>query len=488
MKTRIQGGYVVAFDGQQHEILDNGCVVYEGNSILFVGFPNDPTCPQADRVVHAPGRLISPGLINLHCIANIDLQPLRIDVGSTGFPRSKHWFDSGQDIWDASGFRTSARFSVAALLRHGSTTFCNVTTMASKRYEDPEVEPKALAEATDELGARAYIAHNFQDHSRYTDTDGKTVVLPNAEAGKKGLEHAVAFIEWLKDLGNERIQGFLFPYTTDTCSDDLLKAASQTARDLGVTLRSHFAQYPDETRRWLEQRGLSPVERLDKLGVLGPDVTLTHAIYLRGHPDIGAGAFEDDLALLAKSNTNVAHCPVVFSRRGKFLRSFQRYLDAGITLALGTDTCPPDLIAEMRMASTLSKLADDDPASGSAAAVYNAATLGGAKALGRSDLGRLAAGAKADISIFNLQALHIGVIDDPIKAFIHYANGVDTDTVIVDGRTVVEAGRVIGVAEDEILVDAQHAWNSYKSGLVARDDEKRSADQLYPPAFPIRRS
>jgi 5-methylthioadenosine/S-adenosylhomocysteine deaminase len=487
MKTRIQGGYVVGYDGASHEILEGGCVVYEGERILFVGFPDDPQCPEAERVLHAPGRLVSPGLVNLHCIANIDLQPLRIDISSSGFPRSQAWFEGGGDIWDEAGFRTSARFSVAALLRHGSTTFCNVTTMASKRYDDPEVEPRALADAAAELGARAYLAHNFQDHSRYVDASGRTVVRPDPEAGERGLERALALLEWLEAQQDARLEGFLFPYTTETCSDGLLQKASTAARERGVTLRSHFAQYPAESQGWLEREGISPVERLERLGVLGPEVTLTHAIYLRGHPEVG-GRLEDDLDILVGRGVHVAHCPVVFSRRGKLLRSFQRYLDAGLNLGLGTDTCPPDMVGEMRMASTLSKVADDDPASGSAAAVFTAATLGGALALGRDDLGRLEAGAQADIAIFDLRALHIGVVDDPIKALVHYASGADTETVIVAGRTVVEDKRVVGLAEDELMADAQRAWAVYKAGLVGRDPEGRKADALYPPAFPVRRA
>ena len=487
MKTRIQGGYVVGYDGTSHELLDGGCVVYEGERILFVGFADDPACPSAEHVLHAPGRLISPGLVNLHCIANIDLQPLRIDVGSSGFLRAQRWFEDGLDIWDETGFRTSARFSVAALLRHGSTTFCNVTTMASKRYDDPEVEPRALADAALELGARAYLAHNFQDHSRYVDAAGQTVVRLDLEAGERGLGRALALLEWLESRQDARLRGFLFPYTTETCSDALLQKASVAARERGVTLRSHFAQYPAESQGWLEREGISPVERLERLGVLGPEVTLTHAIYLKGHPEVG-GRPEDDLDLLTQHGVHVAHCPVVFSRRGKVLRSFQRYLDAGLNLGLGTDTCPPDMIGEMRMASTLSKVADDNPTSGSAGAVYTAATLGGARALGRDDLGRLAPGAQADIAVFNLRALHIGVVDDPIKALVHYASGADTETVIVAGRTVVDDSRVVGLAENELLAEAQQAWTVYKAGLVGRDPEARDADALYPPALPIRRA
>jgi 5-methylthioadenosine/S-adenosylhomocysteine deaminase len=485
MKIRLQGGFVVAFNGSEHEILERGCVVYEGDRILYVGTPDAPGCPAADRVIDLRGHLVSPGLINFHCIANIDLQPLRIDVGAVGFPRSRKWLEDDREVMSDEDFVTSARFSVAALLRHGSTTFCGVTTMASKRYDDPVAEPRALAQAAEELGARAYIAHNFQDHSRYDTGDGTTRAVHDAESGRRGLQRAIALIEELERAYPDRIRGFMFPYTTETCSDELLAEASRAARDLGVPVRSHFAQYPAEARALLEREGLSPVERLDRLGVLGPELTLTHAIFLRGHRDIGGGSIDADLALLSDTGTSVAHCPVVFSRRGVILRSFERYRRAGINLALGTDTVPPDLVGEMRMASTLAKVADGDACAGSAASVYHAATIGAARALGRDDLGRLAAGAKADISVFRLSALHLGVIDCPIKALVHYASGGDTAMVVVDGRVVVEDGRVVAVDEDELLADAQRVWGSYKESLAARDPAGRSSREMYPRAVAI---
>lgn len=487
MDVRIQGGFVVSFNGQQHEILDGGCVVYEDDRIIFVGFPDDPECPQADRIIDATGKLVSPGFVNLHCIANIDLQPLKIDSPIKGFPRSREWMESNEEVWTQDEFTTSARLSVAALLRHGSTTFCSVPTTATKRFGDPEAEPRALAQASIELGARAYLAHNFFDKPSYTNPDGSRGQLFDRNRGMKELEKAIKLVQDFENAGEDRVRGFIFPSATLSCSDELLKEASNAARQLKVPLRTHFAEYIEEHTLAMQESGVDSLVRLDKLGILGPEVTLTHAIFLRGHPEVG-GKLEDDLQLLVDSGTNVAHCPVVFARGGKVLRSFQRYLTFGVNLGLGTDTVPPDMISEMRLASLLSKVVDDDRNSGSAAAVYNAATLGGARALGRDDLGRLSAGAKADIAIFNLRALHIGVVDDPIKSLIHYGSGVDTDTVIVDGRTVVEDGRVNFIKEETLLNQSQELWGPYKDKLVARDPLERSAETLFAPSFPILQS
>jgi 8-oxoguanine deaminase len=485
-RTMLRGGWVVAHRAGRHEVLDGGCVVLEGDRVAFVGFPGDPACPAADSTLELPGRLISPGLVNLHCIANIDLQPLRIDVRGVGFPKRRAWFDGDDQVLSDEGFRLSARFAVATLLRNGSTTFANVTTMASKRWDDPEVEPRALAEAAEELGARAYIAHNFQDHSRWDDASGTTHLEHDRQRGREGLRRALALVDTLEREFGERVRPFLFPYTTETCSDELLVDARDAARARGLLVRSHFAQHAEEARHSIAQSGESPVERLARLDLLGPTTTLTHAIYLRGHPEVGGGSMEGELRLLAESGTKVAHCPVVHSRRAEMLRSFDRYRRAGITIGLGTDTAPADIVAEMRMAATLAKVVEGDASAGRASDVFDAATIGGADALGRPDLGRLEAGATADVSVFDLRSLQIGVVDCPIKALVHYASGADAEHVFVAGEHVMRDRDVVSVDDDALLAEAQAAWGPYKAGLAARDPLGRDADTLYPPAFPIR--
>jgi cytosine/adenosine deaminase-related metal-dependent hydrolase len=486
--TMLRGGWVVAHRDGANEVLDGGCVVFEGSRVTFVGFPRDPECPRADVVHDLPGRLITPGLINLHCIANIDLQTLRIDVEGVGFPKSRAWFDDTRHVLSDEGFRVSARFAVATLLRNGSTTFANVTSMGSKRYDDPEVEPRALAAAAAEMGVRGYVAHNFQDHSRYDGDDGVTHVVHDAEKGRAGLRRALAFADTVTRDHGELVRPFLFPYTTETCSDELLRSARDAARERGITLRSHFAQYAAEVREVMARTGESPTERMARLGMLGPATTLTHAIYLRGHPDLGGGSMDADLRLLGESGTNVAHCPVVYTRRGFVLRSFDRYRRAGVNIGLGTDTAPADIVGEMRMAATVAKIVDGDARAGSAADVFHAATIAGADALGRPDLGRLQRGATADISVFDLRALHLGVIDCPIKALVHFASGADAEHVFVDGAHVMRDRDVVAIDDDAVLAEAQEVWGGYKVGLAARDPLGRSAGELYPSGYPIRRA
>jgi cytosine/adenosine deaminase-related metal-dependent hydrolase len=146
------------------------------------------------------------------------------------------------------------------------------------------------------------------------------------------------------------------------------------------------------------RHGKTSIEWLDQIGFLGPEVLLGHAIIIAGSS--WANYHGDDLALLAASGTSVAHCSWVFARRGIAMESFARYLEKGVTMALGTDTCPQSMLEAMRWTGVMSKVVDRRNDIATAADVFNAATIGGANALQRDDLGRIAPGAKADMLIW----------------------------------------------------------------------------------------
>jgi len=221
-------------------------------------------------------------------------------------------------------------------------------------------------------------------------------------------------------------------------------------------------------------------------GFLDPKVILTHVTHTTSNPVTGYPKGDTrDIELLAKSGATVAHCPVVYSRLGEFLHSFGQYLKAGINMAIGTDEFPMDMIREMRRAAIMGKVADRDPLAVTARDVFNAATLGGAKALGRDDLGRLAPDAKADIVIVELTGMHVGLVEDPIKTLVYMASQVDVETVIVDGRVVVEGGRVPGLDEKELVRRTNKVLQRQTMAFIRQNPMGWSAEELCPPSFPI---
>ena len=153
-------------------------------------------------------------------------------------------------------------------------------------------------------------------------------------------------------------------------------------------------------------------------------------------------------------------------------------------MAIGTDTFPMDLIEEMRWTALACKWKDRNANHGTAREVFNAVTVNSAKALGRDDIGRLAPGAKADIVIVDFTRLHIGPVDDPIKSLVHTANGDDIETVIVDGRTVVEGGKLPGVDEKKLVAEATEAHLWQKERFVATNPLGKPAGVLFPGTYP----
>ena len=290
-RIAIKGSWIVAWDEDGHHLLEDGVVVTGNDRIAFVGFQGDPNCPSADQVIDATGMLVSPGLINLHAIANLDLQVLRMDANSdSAFSKSKSFVMNPDEpfILTDDEYRTSADFSVATLLKAGSTTFANVTTSLTKRWEDSS-ETYALAEASERMGARAWLAHFYMEGCNYTQTDGTSKTVWDSQKGQQAMDHGIEMVKYLQKKEHPLLTGFLFPVRTDGCSDDMLKETVRQANLLGgVHIRSHFSEYPDEYRDFKSRNpDRSMVEWLRDIGFLGPNICLTHALYIAGHSETG---------------------------------------------------------------------------------------------------------------------------------------------------------------------------------------------------------
>ena len=174
--------------------------------------------------------------------------------------------------------------------------------------------------------------------------------------------------------------------------------------------------------------------------------------------------------------------------RARTLDSWESYRKAGINIALGSDTYPRDLIMQMRTASYFGKVISHNLFAASASEVFEAATLGGARALGRNDLGRLAPGARADIVIIDLSGggtLRYGTVRDPIKSLVECGIGDDVETVIVDGIVRMEARRIPGIDLESIRREAQAAGEQAWARLPEWDALGRSAEEMSPWSFPL---
>jgi cytosine/adenosine deaminase-related metal-dependent hydrolase len=475
MATLIENAEVIAYQNGSHRVLRNGSVAFENDRISFVG---TRYAGPVDERIDARGKLVIPGLINIHCHADVEAGGrLMADCGrrdffQTGFlhytavPKGVKALAPRQDPW------VGGRFAFAEMLRHGCTTVVDIGA--------PAEEHAAIAE---EIGVRAYLSPAYKSHDYCTGAAGEVSYEVNEEAGLRGLERAKEFVRKHAGAHGGLVQGMLFPFQVDTCSPALLRATRQAADELGVGIEIHAGQNLLEFHEILRRYCMTPVEYLADTGLLGPDAIIGHCIINSAHRLAGLPGGRD-LEVIARTGASVAHCPMVFARRGNALESFHRFRAAGINVGLGTDTYPRDLISEMRLAALMCKVVEHDFGVGTSADVFTAATLGGARALRRDDLGRLAPGAKADIVIVDMQKLRIGPYRDPVRALVQCGTGDDVDRVIVDGRTVVRGGRVLAVDERQLLVDAQKEAERLWAEVPEWHWQKLTADQVSPPSFP----
>ena len=477
MKTTIRGGYVVAFDGETHRVHRDGSVVFEDSRIVHAGGADGE---DAEHVIDARGKLVLPGLINTHFHANSEAGGRIIaDVGRPDF------FQTGYlNYWAVpvgkKGIRfleraeAGGKYAMVELLKSGCTTAVELGN--EPNYED-------LVAVAGELGLRAYMGPSFSSCFHRTGDRGQLVYEWNEAGGRDGLKRARDLVRNFDGAYNGRIRGILNPAQADTCSPELLAAARDAAEALDVPVQVHASQNLMEFHEILRRCRMTPIEFLADVGILGPRTLLGHCIVTTAH-SFSAYPGGRDLEVIADSGSTVAHCPLVFARRGNALQSFSRYRKAGINISLGTDTYPRDLISEMRWASLMGKVVDHDFAAATARDVFNAATLAGARALGREDLGRLSPGAKADIVIVDLANLRVGPLRDPIRALVNCASSADVETVIIDGRVVVEGGRVNGVDEEALLAEVQAEADQQWESLPRFHWQGLTADELSPPSFP----
>ena len=475
MRILIQGGDVVAFADGGHRLLRGGVLVLENDRVSFVG---RSFAGAVDRRIDATGKLVIPGLVNIHCHADVEAGGRLIaDAGRRDYFHTGYlnYFAAKKGVTPLGPRQDpeiGGRFALAELLRNGCTTVVDIAVAA-----------EAHARIAGELGMRAYLSPAYRS-ADYCLTDAGTLYFEeNEEAGRAGLERAKAFVARHAGAHGGRIQGMLFPYQVDTCSPALLRATRAAADELRVGIEIHAGQNLLEFHQILRRHGMTPIEYLADTGLLGPDCIVGHCIISTAH-SLAALPAGRDLEILAQSGASVAHCPLVFARRGNALESFAKFRRAGVNVGLGTDTYPRDLISEMRWASNLCKIAEHDFTVATAAEVFTAATLGGARALRREDLGRLAPGAKADVVLVSMRSFRMGPYRDPIKALVQCGTADDVDRVIVDGRTVVEDGRVVGVDEDALLAQAQAEAERLWATVPEWHWQGLTADQVSPPSFP----
>lgn len=428
--TAVFGSYVLTGGPGQQGVETDRWVILEGDRIVAI---SESRPKDADVVIDRPGRFVLPGLMNLHnhCFSEAIARSHTEDgagqrndqsiVYTVLLPLSK----TGLDILTPEERLAVARMGIVQLLMGGATS-----VMEPFRNGLPE-----MFDAAAELGIRFWGApYLFSASNPKAGADGVSYDTQSSS----GRDSAVDLEAWnalyAKWQGQEngRIGLAMSPHATDTCDPDLLRAATARARELGVPITIHAAQSAGEVAT-IQARydGRTPAEYLDWLGVLGPDLLAAHNVY----------ATDGDLALMKAKDVTVMNCPRVFARGGK-TASFGRFEAAGLRTMVATDGYNMDLLGELNAASMISKVTAANPQAAKSKALLNSVTGAGSIAVERPDLGRIEPGAKADLTVMDMSGPHLQPHFDPTRTLVALGNRSNIDVVMVDGRLLVNEGRL----------------------------------------------
>jgi len=470
-RRRIDAGVIVAFQEGEHRILRDGSIVVENDRVISVGARSDAP---ADEVIDARDRIVAPGYINTHTHLTespLDKSMLE-DIGSRQFSMSglAEMLPARGAAIDDDARRASVDYSMAELIRTGTTTVMEIGGHGDY-----------TAEAVERAGLRAYIANGYRS-GRWLTRDGKKMTYEwNEEAGVKGFEAALDFIDRIDGRADGRIKGFLSPSQIDTCTEALLRESAEAAKSRKLPLALHVSQSVFEFDEIVQRHGLTPVEWLESIDFLNEHCILGHVILTAGNSWVQFDG--DDLSILARHSASVAHNVWVFARRGIAMESFPAYLAAGVNMCLGTDTAPQSMIEALRWTAVLGKVMSRSTQKATAADVFNAATLNGAKMLQRDDLGRISAGAKADLLFWRTDSMFMTPLRDPIKNLVFSATPEDLDAVMVDGSWVMTGGKVLHVDEAAVTQALQEAGERMWATIGPGHWANRTADELAPQTF-----
>lgn len=476
MRTLIRGSWVVAFDGRSHRILRDGICVLEDDRVVHVGktYQGD-----ADVSIDATGKLVSPGLISTHRHAGLNATDyVFLDRGR---PESmaRNYLNWHALVKDRPRYEPPVRLRVqwglGQCLQAGQTTVVEFAAAGN---------PAAFVDAADELGIRVYTGPGFRNALIFSRDDGSIEYDWDDKRGFNALKRALDFAEKFDGAANGRVRAILCAGHPDTCTLELLQETAAQARRHNLPATIHAAIHGLEMERVLGSYRLTPIQLLDKAGLLDTRVILDHVLFLSHHswsryPDA------PDLQLLGQTQATVSHSPLKYFHMGVHLESLRRYVEAGVNMTIGTDFPPGDILAEMRYTMLLSRVADRSFLSGTPRDVFDAATVNAAKALGRDDLGRLAAGAKADVVIFDLRKMHFGAVYDPIKSLVEEGSASDVDTVFVDGNVVVREGQLTNVDQRQLITACQTEGEKQWADVANWSWGQRTIEDMVPTAYPI---
>ncbi|MBS7646542.1 amidohydrolase [Candidatus Bathyarchaeota archaeon] len=419
----IQGCLILPINNKS--AIQNGAIAVKDGKITFVGKASSIQGITAEKTINGRGKVAIPGLVNCHTHVAMTLfrglaedKPLDVWLQETVWPLEAKL--TSDDVY------AGALLGCLEMLKNGVTCFA-----------DMYFHEKAVAEAVRQSGIRGVLAEGI-------------IEAGNKETGEKMFNNSVDFAKNFNGFAEGRVTTMLGPHAAYSCSPELLIKVREKASELNLGVHIHLAESAEMFKKFEKLHGCCEVEFLHKLGFFEGHVLAAHCINLS----------EKDRRVLAKHGVNVVHVPVANMKLGLNVADVKALLDHGVKVALGTDGPASnntlDMFETMKFAALLQKHIHHDPTVLPAYQVLRMATLDGAKALGLGRItGSLEVGKRADIVLVDVSKPHLKPLNDVYAALVYSARGSDVDTVIVDGRILMENRKVQTLDESAVMERAE---------------------------------
>lgn len=415
MTTLIKDAAVVLPNGKTQE----NDIVIEVNKITSIG--KAPADLKADNVINAKGKLAVPGFVNAHTHASMTLlRSYADDMNLMDWLNNMIWPIEAKmrkkDIY------AGAMLAAVEMIKTGTTTFADM-------YGDME----QVAQMTIESGLRGVLSR------------GIIGVAPNGEQAFK--ENKELFDNY-HGSADGRITVMFGPHAPYTCPPDFLRRVAEAAKARKADVHIHLSETKGEVDDCLKNYGKTPMEIMEDTGIFDCGTLGAHCVWLS----------DKDIEIMAKHNVRVAHNPGSNMKLASGIAPVPQLLKAGVCVGLGTDGASSnnnlDMLEEIRLAALLHKVNTLDPLAVPAFEALKMGTEYGAKAVGLENLGRLEEGAIADITLFDMSGYAWQPKFDLISLLVYSAPSNSADTVIVDGRVLMEKGELKTLDEEKIIYEA----------------------------------
>jgi cytosine/adenosine deaminase-related metal-dependent hydrolase len=413
---------------ESRRCLNDGGIFIRDNIIEQVG-PATELPGAADQVIDAHGMIILPGLVNTH---HHLYQTLTRALPAAQDATLFQWLKTLYPIWarlTPEAIYTSALVGLAELILSGCTTAADhLYVFPNGCSIDDEIR------AAREIGIRFHASRGSMSLGESKGGLPPDYMVENEEFILKETRRAIESHHDSRPYAMLRVA--VAPCSPFSVTPDLMREAAALARSCGTRLHTHLAETLDEERFCLRKFGRRPVEYAESLGWVGADVWYAHGVHLN----------QAEIDLMARTRTGVCHCPSSNMRLASGIAPVRACLDAGVSVGLGVDGSASNdsshMLAEARMALLLQRVSGN-PAALSAREALWMATAGGARVLGRDDIGQLAPGKAADlIGLRLLRTDFAGALHDPVAALV-FCTPQRVDLSIINGRVVVEHGNLL---------------------------------------------